>query len=254
MTRPVALRGDPAQWDWTALRALCLREAQRVLGRTAAAEDAAQEAALKAWRHRASCRTPQRPGPWIATIAKREALRQRPPAAVQPLDAAPEPAVEACERHSALRIDVARALAAVAPDDRRLLLARYWADMTQQEAAELLCLPAGTAKVRLHRLRAPAPAPGRPMKAITSIDDPRYVKALSHPLRVRILALLEERTATPVKLAEVLSATLGTVSYHVRTLHQLGLIELVDETRHRGAVAHHYRAKARPKVTDEAWA
>ena len=43
-------------------------------------------------------------------------------------------------------------------------------------------------------------------------------------------------------------------SYHVRTLHQLGLIELVDETRVRGAVEHHYKARARPKVTDEAWA
>ena len=32
----------------------------------------------------------------------------------------------------------------------------------------------------------------------------------------------------------------------MRTLHQLGLIELVDETRVRGAVEHHYRAKARP--------
>jgi len=154
MTRPVALRGGPAQWNWTALRAQCLREAQRVLGRNAAAEDAAQEAALKAWRHRASCQTPERPEPWIATIAQREALRQRPAAGLQPLDAAPEPAVEACERHSVLRIDVARALGGVSSADKRLLLARYWADMTQQDAADLLELPAGTAKVRLHRLRA----------------------------------------------------------------------------------------------------
>ena len=29
-------------------------------------------------------------------------------------------------------------------------------------------------------------------KPVTNIDDPRYVKALSHPLRVRILALLQE--------------------------------------------------------------
>jgi len=28
------------------------------------------------------------------------------------------------------------------------------------------------------------------MKPITNIDDPRYVKAWSHPLRVRILAML----------------------------------------------------------------
>ena len=36
-------------------------------------------------------------------------------------------------------------------------------------------------------------------KPVTSIDDPRYVKALSHPLRVRILALLQERIAVLLK-------------------------------------------------------
>jgi DNA-binding transcriptional ArsR family regulator len=92
------------------------------------------------------------------------------------------------------------------------------------------------------------------MRAITSIDDPRYVKAMSHPLRVRILAMLDERQASPNQLAGWLDASLGTVAYHVRTLLQLGLIELVDETRVRGAVEHHYRAKARPNVTVEAWA
>jgi DNA-binding transcriptional ArsR family regulator len=91
------------------------------------------------------------------------------------------------------------------------------------------------------------------VKPITNIDDPRYVKALSHPLRVRILAMLQERTASPVELADWLGSRLGTVAYHVRTLHQLGLIELVDETRVRGAVAHHYRAKERPRVSDEGW-
>ena len=92
------------------------------------------------------------------------------------------------------------------------------------------------------------------MNAITSIDDPRFVKAMSHPLRVRILAMLDERRASPNQLAGWLGASLGTVAYHVRTLLQLGLIELVDETRVRGAVEHHYRAKARPTVTAEAWA
>jgi DNA-binding transcriptional ArsR family regulator len=92
------------------------------------------------------------------------------------------------------------------------------------------------------------------MKPITSIDDPRYVKAMSHPLRVRILALLEERTASPVELAGWLGATLGTTAYHVRTLERMGLIELVHETRVRGAVEHHYRAKGRPTVSDDAWA
>jgi DNA-binding transcriptional ArsR family regulator len=80
------------------------------------------------------------------------------------------------------------------------------------------------------------------------------VKAMSHPLRVRILALLDERTASPVELAGWLGATLGTVAYHVRTLERIGLIELVHQTRVRGAIEHHYRAKERPSVSDEAWA
>jgi DNA-binding transcriptional ArsR family regulator len=92
------------------------------------------------------------------------------------------------------------------------------------------------------------------MTSITSIDDPRYVKAMSHPLRVRILAMLDERKASPNQLAGWLEASLGTVAYHVRTLLQLGLIELVDETRVRGAVEHHYRSVPRPTVTADAWA
>ena len=92
------------------------------------------------------------------------------------------------------------------------------------------------------------------MKPITNIDDPRYVRALSHPLRVRILAMLQERTASPSQLSEWLGATLGTTAYHVRSLHQLGLIELADETRVRGAIEHHYRAGKRPLVSEEAWA
>ena len=92
------------------------------------------------------------------------------------------------------------------------------------------------------------------MKPITNIDDPRYVKAMSHPLRVRILALLDERPASPVELSGWLGSTLGTTAYHVRTLERLGLIELMAESRVRGAVEHHYRARERPSVSDEAWA
>jgi hypothetical protein len=77
---------------------------------------------------------------------------------------------------------------------------------------------------------------------------------MSHPLRVRILALLDERIASPVELAGWLDATLGTVAYHVRTLERMGLVELVRKTRVRGAVEHHYRSKERPRVSDDAWA
>src|SRR5688572_11013843 len=98
----------------------------------------------------------------------------------------------------------------------------------------------------------PTPRP-RSVKPITNIDDPRYLKAMAHPLRIRILAMLSERAASPVQLAGKLDATLGTVAYHVRTLRSLGLLELVDTRQRRGATEHYYRAHARPRFSDGAW-
>ena len=88
---------------------------------------------------------------------------------------------------------------------------------------------------------------------ISSIDDPRYVKALGHPLRVRILAMLEEEISSPVQLSKKLGAPLGTVAYHVRTLHELGLLVETGTTPRRGAVEHHYKAIPRPTFSEEAW-
>src|SRR4051794_11583066 len=91
------------------------------------------------------------------------------------------------------------------------------------------------------------------MRAISDIGDPRLVKALAHPLRVQILTVLEERVASPSDLAEELDAPLGNVSYHVRTLNDLGLLKLVRRRTRRGAVEHYYRARGRATVTDRAW-
>jgi DNA-binding transcriptional ArsR family regulator len=91
------------------------------------------------------------------------------------------------------------------------------------------------------------------LRAISDIGDPRLVKALAHPLRVQILGVLEERVASPSDLAEELGAPLGNVSYHVRTLADLGLLKLVRRKTRRGAVEHYYQAHGRATVTDEAW-
>lgn len=93
------------------------------------------------------------------------------------------------------------------------------------------------------------------MKPYSDINDPRLIKALAHPLRVQILTVLETRElASPNELSEELSVSLGVMSYHVRRLHALGFIELVKRTPRRGAIEHHYRAKARNQVTDDVWA
>jgi len=89
---------------------------------------------------------------------------------------------------------------------------------------------------------------------ITSISDPRWVRAISHPLRIRLLSLLDEEAASPVLLASKLEQPLGTIAYHVRTLYDLGLVDLVRTRRRRGATEHYYRTRAHPRFTDDAWA
>jgi len=89
---------------------------------------------------------------------------------------------------------------------------------------------------------------------ITTINDPRYLKAVSHPVRVRILAMLDEGPASPKVLSDRLGVSLGVMAYHVRTLHQLDLLKLVGTRQRRGATEHMYAAVARPSFSDDAWA
>jgi RNA polymerase sigma-70 factor, ECF subfamily len=147
------LQRNGADWDWRAVSRHCLRVATRILGPGSTAEDAAQEAAMEAWRHREDCRSPEAPWPWIGVIARREALRQRPSPSLVALE--DDDAVAAAdEPDTLLRVDVHRALATLSEPEQALILARYWTDLTQEQVATALQIPAGTVKVRLHRLRA----------------------------------------------------------------------------------------------------
>jgi DNA-binding transcriptional ArsR family regulator len=89
---------------------------------------------------------------------------------------------------------------------------------------------------------------------INDITDPRLVKALAHPIRVRTLQLLEGRTLTPKQIAAELDLPLENVSYHVRTLAKFGLIKLERRRMgRRGAVEHLYRTASRPRITADTW-
>jgi DNA-binding transcriptional ArsR family regulator len=81
----------------------------------------------------------------------------------------------------------------------------------------------------------------------------RFGKALSHPLRMRALTILNQRVASPSELAEELGEPLGSVAYHVRMLLDLGFVELVKTTPRRGAVEHHYRATERSWLDKSQW-
>ena len=91
------------------------------------------------------------------------------------------------------------------------------------------------------------------MKTVTNLNRPALVRALAHPLRARILGILQERTASPSELSDELGAPLGNVSYHVRVLSDLKLIKLTKKTPRRGAIEHHYEAVSMAHITDEAW-
>jgi len=144
----------PSNWDWADVRALCLRETRRVLGTSSAADDAAQEATIRAWRHRRRCRTPARPGPWIATIARREAFRALSTRRDQSLGDDVETAdPRQHDTEFVDKLDLWRAVRALDGPDRRLLLGHYWQDLSNSELALELGIAESTVRVRLHRLR-----------------------------------------------------------------------------------------------------
>jgi hypothetical protein len=84
-------------------------------------------------------------------------------------------------------------------------------------------------------------------------SESNVFKALAHPLRMNLLAILSERRASPTELADELGEPLGNVAYHVKMLEQLDCIELVGTTPRRGAVEHFYRATVRPFLSESEW-
>jgi len=66
------------------------------------------------------------------------------------------------------------------------------------------------------------------------------LRALSHPLRVRIIQRLDGRVASPRELADEFDQPVGRVAYHVRSLVGMGLLRFVRHTTRRGAIQHYY--------------
>jgi DNA-binding transcriptional ArsR family regulator len=78
-------------------------------------------------------------------------------------------------------------------------------------------------------------------------------KALSHPLRRKILSwLIERSTGSPSEMSRDLAVDLTELSYHARQLEKYGAIELVEKrpTR-RGSPEHIYRPMARVILSEE---
>jgi RNA polymerase sigma-70 factor (ECF subfamily) len=129
----------------------------RVLRDPEAADEAAQEAMTRAWRQRGSCHNPAAPGPWVAQIARNEALRlrqneQRRQARSAEVEEEPADG-EPLEDELIRRVSVRQALATLTDEERRLVSLRYESDLAHPAIAAELGMPEGTVKVRLHRIR-----------------------------------------------------------------------------------------------------
>lgn len=85
--------------------------------------------------------------------------------------------------------------------------------------------------------------------------DQRLAKALAHPLRVRILEVVNERPISPAAFTRELDGPpLSRVAYHFRVLEKHGCIECIEEVKRRGAMEHIYRGTRRALFGDSDWA
>jgi RNA polymerase sigma factor (sigma-70 family) len=140
---------------------VAVRTAHLVSGGADDAEDAVQDAFVKAYRALDRFRAGSPFRPWLLRIVANEARNRRRSAnrrsglALRAIedrpssDAAPSPeaAVLVQERRTALLA----ALAGLRDDDREVVMARYLLDLSESEAAEMLGIPRGTVKSRLSR-------------------------------------------------------------------------------------------------------
>jgi RNA polymerase sigma-70 factor (ECF subfamily) len=144
--------------DWAELRQAAVKAAQQVLDSRQDAEDAAQEAVVRAWRSRGRCEAADNPRKWVARVARNEALRIGGRLSTRSLverslpDDAGEPSDDGADTEAGSSLH--DALRKLPIRDRELVTLRYVEDLQYSIIAERLGLPLGTVKVRLHRLHA----------------------------------------------------------------------------------------------------
>jgi RNA polymerase sigma-70 factor, ECF subfamily len=131
------------------------RLAGLLLGRGGDAEDATHDAVLRGWRASSSLRDPDRFQAWFDRIVIntcRERLRRARRIRFVDLDHAAGIATADDPFVAVLSADASlEALATLDLDLRTVIVLRYWADLTVDQIADRVGVPAGTVKSRLHR-------------------------------------------------------------------------------------------------------
>jgi RNA polymerase sigma-70 factor, ECF subfamily len=135
------------------------RTACLILGNRSDAEEAVQEAYLRAWRFRASLDSGSDVRPWLYRVVVNTCnskLRQEIPHRDRRSDAeglASEASLEDTPGHVALSQDIVRALQDLPVHLRVVVVLRYYADLSEREIATAIGRRQGTVKSRLHEAR-----------------------------------------------------------------------------------------------------
>ena len=156
MTPETLQKVSSTSCDWAELRRFCFSQALRVVGSPETADEAAQEAIVRAWRHRDSCRQPDRPHGWLRRIAHNEAVRLagRRPNEVLVDEPPADPEGRTDEQESLENGLLFRGIVGtLSRADQELAWLRYYEDLSCAKLAEHFGLSEATVKVRLHRLR-----------------------------------------------------------------------------------------------------
>lgn len=132
--------------------AMGYRLAAAMLNDSGHAEDAVQEATLRAWRSIGQLRSSAQVRGWFLTIVanRGRSMRGARWRSVIQLPAGwsrlPSPA-DAADRHE----DLSRALGRLKPEERAAVFLRFYEDMSSREVGEALGISATAARSRIHR-------------------------------------------------------------------------------------------------------
>lgn len=152
----VAARGRAIDADFAAALSDELTRAYRLAGYlladAAEAQDAIQEASVRAWRSLAKLREQEKFHSWFNQILVnvcRTRLRQRSRYRAVDVD---EVDLEGADpfRAALARDAIGRALSSLSTELRMVVVLRYWGDLSLAEIADRLGIPIGTVKSRHH--------------------------------------------------------------------------------------------------------
>jgi RNA polymerase sigma factor (sigma-70 family) len=152
-----ARRGDGEAFTTLAAATVARLDAaaRLILRDPEAAKDAVQDAYARAWRDIAGLRDPDRFDAWLHRLvgnACRDQLRRRRRRPIEvelgEIDHRRAPDVFGAPLD---RDELERAFRRLAPEQRAVIVLRFFLDMPLGEAASVLGIPEGTAKSRLHR-------------------------------------------------------------------------------------------------------